>query len=145
MSESFGLNEAAHGVARAEARVTDLDGVRVLIVEDEAIVCMLIEQLVEDFGCEVSATAARVPIGAELARDADIDLAVLDMNLAGQPIDPVVEVLIERGVPFVFATGYGEGGLSPAWRGRPVVTKPFMPAQLRAAMLRALEGGPGLA
>ena len=56
---------------------------------------------------------------------ADFDVAILDVNLNGQPISPVADALVARGRPFVFATGYGERGLPEPYRDRPTLKKPF--------------------
>jgi CheY-like chemotaxis protein len=112
-----------------------LDGVKVLVVEDETIVAMLLEQMLEELSCEVVGVAGQVSAAAELARSTDADVAILDMNLAGQRVDPVAEALAERNVPFIFASGYGEDGLTAAWRGRPVLPKPFRLDQLREVLI----------
>ena len=117
---------------------TALEGVKVLVVEDETIVAMLLEQMLEELSCEVVGVAGQVAAAAELARSTDADVAILDMNLAGQRVDPVAEALAERNVPFIFASGYGEDGLTAAWRGRPVLPKPFRLDQLRDVLISAM-------
>lgn len=103
-----------------------LAGRRVLVVEDEALVSMLIEQILEDLGCVVVGPAVTVAQGLELVRgDGAIDAALLDVNLGGERVFPVAEALEREGVPFAFSTGYGEGGLPPEWRGRPTLQKPY--------------------
>jgi len=115
-----------------------LQGLKVLVVEDETIVAMLLEQMLEELGCEVVGVAGQVGPAADLARSADMDVAILDMNLAGQSVDPVAEALAARKAPFVFASGYGEDGLTARWRGRPVLTKPFRLEQLRETLEAAV-------
>ncbi len=115
-----------------------LNGIKVLVVEDETIVAMLLEQMLEELSCELAGVAGQVAAATELARSTDADVAILDMNLAGQKVDPVAEVLAARNVPFVFASGYGEDGLTSQWRDRPVLPKPFRLDQLREALLKAL-------
>jgi len=102
-----------------------LDGLRVLVVEDEMMVSMLIEDMLSDLGCEVVGPASRIEDALELVKSAVIDCAVLDVNLGGQPIFPLADVLRERGAPFAFATGYGDAGLREVDRGTPVLQKPF--------------------
>ena len=109
------------------------------MVEDETIVAMLLEQMLEELACEVVGVAGQVGAATELARSTEAQVAILDMNLAGQRVDPVAEVLAERKVPFVFASGYGEEGLTSRWRDRPVLPKPFRLDQLREALLRAVD------
>jgi CheY-like chemotaxis protein len=118
--------------------MTQLQGLKVLVVEDETIVAMLLEQMLEELGCRVVGVAGQVSIATELARTADVDVAILDMNLGGQSVDPVAEALADRPAPFVFASGYGEDGLTPRWRGRPVLTKPFRLEQLRQTLEAAV-------
>jgi len=113
-----------------------LTGRRVLLVEDEALVAMLVEDMLADEGCEVAATASRLGEALTLAGDTGlaIDLAILDVNLAGEPVFAVAEILSKRGVPFAFATGYGAGGLPEAWRHRPTLQKPFTAADIHAVL-----------
>lgn len=107
-----------------------LQGLRVLVVEDEMMVSMLIEDMLTDLGCTVVGPASRLDEALELAGRAEIDCAVLDVNLGGQPIFPLADVLRERGVVFAFATGYGDAGLREADRGSPVLQKPFREGDL---------------
>lgn len=120
------------------SEASGLQGLKVLVVEDETIVAMLLEQMLEELGCEVIGVAGQVGPAADLARSADMDVAILDMNLAGQSVDPVAEALAAREAPFVFASGYGEDGLTARWRGRPVLTKPFRLEQLRQTLEAAV-------
>ena len=114
-----------------------LEGVKVLVVEDETIVAMLLEQMLEELECEVAGVAGQLNQAMELARTVDAEVAILDLNLSGQRVDPVAAILAEREVPFIFASGYGEDGLSPQFRGRPVLPKPFRLDQLRDALIGA--------
>ena len=116
-----------------------LTGRRVLIVEDESLVAMLIETILEDMECVPVGPASTIDEGLALVRDAEgLDAALLDVNVAGQQIFPVAEALKARGVPFVFSTGYGEGGLPDEWRGQPTVQKPFTEAAIRDALMKAI-------
>lgn len=110
---------------------------RILIVEDEALVAMLIEDVVGDLGHDVVAVAGRVDDGVAKAEALEIDCAVLDLNLNGQRTYPVAEALRRRGVPFLFVTGYGAAGLAPGWEGEVVVQKPFQPHELAQGLARA--------
>jgi CheY-like chemotaxis protein len=118
---------------------TGLSGRRVLIVEDESLVAMLIETILEDLGGEAVSPLASVEDALAFLEDRpSLDAALLDVNLAGRQVFPVAEALQASGVPFVFSTGYGEGGLPEEWRGRPTVQKPFTEAGLRSALQQAL-------
>ena len=114
-------------------------GRRVLIVEDESLVAMLLETILEDMGCTPVGPAATVEDGLRMATDpATIDAALLDVNVAGRQVFPVAQALKDRGVPFVFSTGYGEGGLPDEWRGQPTLQKPFTEAAVRDALMNAM-------
>jgi len=116
-----------------------LNGRRVLIVEDESLVAMLLETILEDMGCTPVGPAANIDEGSALARDEpDLDAALLDVNVAGRQVFPVAEALKARGVPFVFSTGYGEGGLPDEWRGNPTIQKPFTETAVRNALMKAM-------
>ena len=110
--------------------VTGLEGLKVLVVEDEMMVSMLIEDMLADLGCTVVGPASRLEEAVDLARTADLDCAVLDENLGGQPIFPLADLLREKGAPFAFATGYGDAGLRDVDRGTPVLQKPFREGDL---------------
>ena len=112
-----------------------LTGCRVLVVEDEAAISMLLEDMLLDFGCEIVGPAARLASALEMVRSGGFDLAILDVNLAGEPIYPVAEALTERNLPFVFSTGYGSAGIKEPFRGRPVVQKPFSQQDLKRTLL----------
>jgi CheY-like chemotaxis protein len=115
----------------------NLTGLRVLIVEDEPIVAMLIQAYLEDLGCKVVATAFRLREALEQAAILDFDAATLDVNLAGELSYPVARVLRDRQVPFLFATGYGTSGAPPDLEGAPILSKPFQQEQLAALLLEA--------
>lgn len=117
-----------------------LDGRRVLIVEDESLVAMLLETILEDMGCAPVGPASNVDDGLKSAtEEVDLDAALLDVNVAGRQVFPVAEALKARGVPFVFSTGYGEGGLPDEWRGNPTIQKPFTEAAVRDALMAAMN------
>jgi CheY-like chemotaxis protein len=107
-----------------------LAGLRVLVVEDEMMVSMLIEDMLADMGCVVVGPASRLDEAIELMKASELDCAVLDVNRGGQPIFPLADLLRERGGPFAFATGYGDAGLRDVDRGSPVLQKPFREGDL---------------
>jgi CheY-like chemotaxis protein len=108
---------------------------RVLVVEDELMIRMLLQDMLDDLGHTLAGEAGGIDEALALARQAEFDIAILDVNLNGQPISPVVEVLIARGLPFVFATGYDLRGVPAAYRNHPTLQKPFQVE----ALARALE------
>ena len=109
-------------------------GKRVFVVEDEIMIRMLLEGMLTDLGHTVAAEAGGIDEALTLAKNADFDVAVLDVNLGKEPITPVVEVLISRGVPFVFASGYGQRGVPEAYRANPTLQKPFQAEALAQAI-----------
>lgn len=108
----------------------------VLLAEDEMMVAMMLEDRLEHFGYQVL-KAARLAACLALAESAAIDVAILDINLAGEVSFPVAEVLRRRGIPFVFSSGYGDDGLPAAWKGEKVLQKPYDTHQL-ISMLNGL-------
>lgn len=115
-----------------------LNGLRIFVVEDEAAISMLLEDMLMDFGCAVVGPAARLAAALEMAEGETFDMAILDVNLAGESIYPVAEALARRDVPFIFSTGYG-GGIKDPYRNRPVVQKPFGQQELKRTLLKGLD------
>jgi CheY-like chemotaxis protein len=121
-------------------------GLRVLVVEDEALIAMHIEDILQRLGCQVVGPATSIDAAHELIERCEpFDVAILDVNLAGQPIYPVAQRLVARGCPFLFTTGYGTQGLLRNWRDRPTVQKPFDDDEIREGLQAALtlaDGAP---
>ena len=111
-----------------------LKGVRVLVVEDEYLVAILIDEILESAGCVVIGPIPRLPEALDAAHHDNCDAAVLDVNLAGERINPVADALSERNVPFLFVTGYGASALPSEYAERPRLCKPFRMAELLGAL-----------
>lgn len=109
-----------------------------LIVEDEALVAMLLEEFLQDLGYEVE-VASRLEDALDKARRIHVDAVVLDVNLAGKLSYPVAHVLRERDIPFLFATGYGSAGLPDGMADVPVLLKPFKLEQIADALQAILR------
>jgi CheY-like chemotaxis protein len=107
------------------AGAQELTGRRILIVEDEVLIAMLLEDLLQDLGSEVVGPASNVSDALELTAREKPDAAVLDVNLGSERVYPVADALKQFGIPFVFATGYGQEGLDGAYIGHPTIKKPF--------------------
>jgi CheY-like chemotaxis protein len=119
----------------------ELAGRRILVVEDESLVAMLLETILEDLGCETVGPVSSVAEALEvIAGDDRLDGGLLDVNVAGVEIFPVAAELEARGVPFVFSTGYGEGGLPDEWKGRITLQKPFTEVAVQQALHKAIAG-----
>jgi CheY-like chemotaxis protein len=105
--------------------MVELAGLRVLVVEDEGSVALLIESMLEELGCEVVASVATLAEAVSAARAGTFDFAVLDVNLNGELVFPAAEILKDRGLPFIFSTGYGRPGMADAFSQWQVLKKPF--------------------
>jgi CheY-like chemotaxis protein len=114
-------------------------GLRVLVVEDEALIVMMLEDMLTDLGATLAGHAGTVSEGMSLVERGGFDAAILDLNVAGQKVFPVAEQLAARGVPFLFASGYGASGVTPEFAARPVVAKPYQIDELSSALGRALS------
>jgi DNA-binding response OmpR family regulator len=99
---------------------------RVLVVEDEALVGMLLEDMLHDIGCAHVELLSRFADGLHAAENGNFDLAVLDVNLDGVASFPIAEQLIARNIPLLFATGYGTVGMDPRYANVPTLQKPFL-------------------
>ncbi|HEX8642574.1 MAG TPA: response regulator [Allosphingosinicella sp.] len=110
---------------------------RILVVEDEMLVAMNIEDMLLALGHEVAGLASRLGPALDLAREGEFDLAMLDVNLAGETSFAVADVLRARGIPFLFATGYGVDGIADNYQGAPVLQKPFRSRDLAGALAEA--------
>lgn len=117
--DSARMSEASQSVGSDTAKR------RILVVEDEMLIGMLLEDMLADLGHEVAAIVPRLKEALAAVERETFDLAILDVHLHGESAFPVAEALIAKGRPFVFATGYGERGLPDTYRGRPVLQKPF--------------------
>jgi CheY-like chemotaxis protein len=106
----------------------------VLLIEDEPMIAFYVEDMLMELGHEVGGFASRMPEALDIARTGSFDVAVLDVNLAGEPSYPVAELLRKRGIPFAFATGYGAQGIDPAFAGVPILTKPFLESEMRSIL-----------
>ncbi|WCT74553.1 response regulator [Sphingomonas naphthae] len=113
-------------------------GVRVLIVEDETIIAMAAEDMVEDMGAIVHATAASLGEAMAAVAAGGFDIALLDINLHDERSMPAAHALELGGTPFLFTTGYGSGGPDPAFSHVPVLPKPYRQADVAAAIATAL-------
>jgi CheY-like chemotaxis protein len=116
-----------------------LSGQRILVVEDETLILMMIEVMLSDLGCESITSAATINTALALIDAQAFDAAMLDINLNGNISHSVAEALIARGVPFVYCTGNNRHKLSDVYQDRPVLKKPFKYEELVEALKRLLS------
>jgi DNA-binding response OmpR family regulator len=122
--------------------MSDRPRCRILVVEDEAMIAMLVEDMVLDFGSEVVGPAAKMEEALRLASHALLDAAILDVNVGGAVVFPVADVLRSRGVPIIFATGYGSSKLPTRFQNDPALAKPFSYEALAGALRTVLANQP---
>jgi CheY-like chemotaxis protein len=115
-------------------------GFRVLVVEDEELITLLIEDILTDIGCEIVGPVGNVPDALKLAQSADIGGALLDLNLAGHDVYPVADALAHRGIPFVFTTGYDHSRIAERFSDVPTLSKPFGAQMVEDAVVKELFG-----
>ena len=119
--------------------MTQLAGLKALIVEDEAAVALMIEDMILELGCEIAASVANLDSARRIVNVVQCDFAVLDVNVGGQLVFPVAQILQERQIPFLFSTGYGASGLPGEFKDRAVLSKPFSIEELQQKILIALR------
>ena len=108
--------------------------VSVFLVEDEPSLMYVLEESIRSLGCAVGEKAEHLPEALERAQSNAFDVAMLDVNLHGQESFPVADVLMERGIPFVFTTGFGATKLPDRFKRAPVMEKPFRLKDIRRAI-----------
>jgi DNA-binding NtrC family response regulator len=111
---------------------------RLLIVEDEYLIRLLLEDMLVELGYTIVTVASSLDEGKKAAQTAEIDLAILDVNIDGQQVFPIADILRGRKLPFIFITGYGARGLPEAYRDTPTLQKPFQMQDLEATVARVL-------
>ena len=109
---------------------------RALVVEDEVMIAMYVEDLLIELGYEVAGIATGFDQALPLAKEGDFDFAVLDINLDGRLSFPIADVLRERGIPFLFASGYGSKGMRDDYRSAVRIHKPFLGHDLAQAIAK---------
>ena len=117
----------------------NLAGRRVLLVEDEALIIMLVEDALADMGCEIAGISSRFDDALAKAQALQFDVAILDVNLNGLRSFPIAEAIKARGIAFVFATGYGATSVPDGLNAVPILQKPFAANELEQALRDALS------
>jgi|SRR5580704_3261588 CheY-like chemotaxis protein len=116
----------------------------VFVLEDEALIRMMIVQMLEELGHRVVAEAGSISAALPLAETADFDLALLDINVGGDDSGDVASAIEHRRLPLLFVSGYNSTGLPEPFQGRPVLQKPFTIRSLKMAIERTMSVGPPL-
>jgi CheY-like chemotaxis protein len=111
---------------------------RILIVEDEALIAVMLTDMLDELGYDVAASTSQVSQAKEFLAGEKVDIALLDVNLGNEKIDPIADLLAELGCPFIFTTGYGQSGVPAAHANRVVLQKPFNINDLTAALRKEL-------
>jgi CheY-like chemotaxis protein len=120
----------------------ELAALRVLVVEDDALAAVDVAAQLQRLGCTVAAEANSLAAATTALRTTELDIAVLDLDIGGEPVFPFATMLARRGVPFLFMTGQNAEAVRFDFRLRPVVLKPVGEVQLREAMVAALDRRP---
>jgi DNA-binding response OmpR family regulator len=119
-----------------------LIGAKILVVEDESMIAMLIEEMMTDLGCGTVWHASGTRDATGILREQRPDIVLLDVNLPGEPGYSLAAQLQVTQIPFIFVTGYGQRGLPAEWAGRPVIEKPFKLAVLARRLEEVLRAKP---
>lgn len=120
---------------------TSLNGLRILVVEDQAPIALQMEDMLVESECQVVGPASRVEQALKLLDEQTVDAAVLDLNIAGEMVYPVAEVMDARGLPYVFATGCDPSDIAAPYKQKPVLRKPFSRRTLLEAIQRIVGQG----
>jgi CheY-like chemotaxis protein len=122
-----------------------IQGMQVFVVEDEALIALMLEDMLTDLGCVLAGSADTVARAlSQLAEMSDIDAAILDVNIGGEVVFPVADALLQRQVPFVFSTGFGPADLAARYPNSRMLAKPY-PSEALAAVLAGIRGDPSTA
>jgi DNA-binding response OmpR family regulator len=119
-----------------------LAGRRILIVEDDPFIALALEETLREHGLVIVAVARKLSQALELVARETIELALLDVNIGDEKIDPVADLLAARNCPFVFTTGYGRAGLPESHASRMIIEKPFYIEEILTALRGELSDKP---
>ena len=116
-----------------------LSGRRILVVEDEMLIALMIEGILEDHGCRSVTGATTVRKAISLIESQSFDAAMLDMNLGGEDSSRIADALSEKGVPFIYCTGNDKSDMPEGFRHHAMLRKPFQDADLSDALAKLLS------
>lgn len=118
---------------------SELTGRKIFLVEDSPVVSSFAEDVLAELGCEVVGPAANMASARELAQEATMDGAIVDLRIRGDKIFPICEILAGRGVPFVITSGYADWTMPEKWQDRPQLPKPYTLGDVEAALGKLLD------
>lgn len=118
-------------------------GRRIFIVEDDPFIALALEETLSDFGLTVVGAARSVTEALRMARETSFDVALLDVNIGAEKIDPVADALAAKHLPFVFTTGNGRAGVPEAHSEHAIVEKPFYVDELLNTLRSEIEAAAG--
>ena len=124
---------------RSTSSPATLEGRRILVVEDSPVVAQACEDMLRDMGCVPVGPAINMAAALQLAAGEPLDAAVVDINIRGGKVFPVLGILAGRGIPFLLASGYADWSMPEEWRERPRLAKPYSPNLLRDSLLDLLR------
>lgn len=133
--------EASGHTSLSQSSVDVLAGKRILIVEDEPLIAMVLTDYLLDANCDIAGPAQNVEKAKQMAAEETIDAALVDGNLSGRRVDEIVAALAAREIPFAFVTGYGREALPPGYASAPIVEKPFTQEQVLGALRHLFADG----
>lgn len=128
-------------ILKSETRANGrLEGRRILVVEDSPLIATVLEDMLKDLGCSVVGPTGNMAFAVDLARAEELDGAIIDLNIRGGKVYPVAEVLRDRGVPFLLASGYADWTLREDFKDRPRLTKPYTATTVEQKLVELLGG-----
>jgi two-component SAPR family response regulator len=123
------------------ASLKPVEGLAVFVVEDEALVLLNLEDMLEELGCTVVGPVMRIDRAEQFIENGiSADVAILDVNVAGEMIFPFARKLADLNIPIVFATGYGRSGLPDDFHHHPILQKPYTADDVTKGLLKAVNG-----
>ena len=131
-------------IAIRRPRNTPTTKPRVLVVEDEALIAVMVEDFLDLIGCECIGPITHLPTALTAAETEEFDAAILNLIIGGKNAYPVAEILLRRGIPFAFASGVPRDGFDEKWKSSPFLAKPYGAEDIRTLMTTLLTSGGGV-
>lgn len=119
--------------------IDTLAGRRVLIVEDEVLIGLVLEDLLDTLGCIVVGNATTIEEAGQLVRETTFDVAIVDVNVGSTPVFSLADMILANGIPVIFATGMLPEALPERFRGCAVLEKPYAYANVEAMLKHAIS------